>query len=122
MVAVRSTGLAFDTVVGYENQEGTINSIVTEVHLRLMVGLANERFVVNSERISRFRSALLSSYQPLNDLGNNSTKITPDWEDRAIRQARKREEGLARQKILKTIEQESKGSEPTLALEQSDDR
>jgi tRNA wybutosine-synthesizing protein 3 len=120
MVAVRSTGLAFDTVIGYENKEEVITSIVTEAHLKLMVDISNERFKVNSERISRFRSALLSSYAPPTKVGKSSSAEEVTWEDKASRQARKREEGLARQRALKPEKQES--MKTNLELEQSDER
>jgi tRNA wybutosine-synthesizing protein 3 len=120
MVAVRSTGLAFDTVIGYENREEIITSIVTEDYLNLMVDVANERFKVNSERISRFRAALLSSYAPSMKAEDNGFPEKVVWEDKAARQARKREEGLARQRILKSAKQE--GGEVDLELEQSDAR
>jgi tRNA wybutosine-synthesizing protein 3 len=118
MVAVRSTGLAFDTVVGYESQGEIITSIVTEAHLKLMVDIANERFKVNTERISRFRSALLSSYALPTNSGSRGSPDEVEWEDKAARRARKREEGLARQRALKIAKQES--SQPELDLEKSD--
>ena len=69
MVAVRSSGLAFDCVVGYEDattsadpDSGVARSIqpmVTEQYLRILIGIANQRFLTNSERTERFRQALL---------------------------------------------------------------
>lgn len=100
MVAVRSTGLAFDTIIGYQDDEDNIVSIVTEAHLRLMVDVSIDRFKANSERIQRFRSALLSSYQSTTGLSGNGLAVNPTWEDTAARKARKREEGLARQRDL----------------------
>ncbi|KAJ9635373.1 hypothetical protein H2199_008376 [Coniosporium tulheliwenetii] len=103
MVAVRSTGLAFDSIVGYETAEGKVVSIVDEPYLQALVAIANERFCVNTERIQRFRSAVLKQYQELPE----SSKHSPDrqvansgWEDAEARQQRKREEGLQRQKML----------------------
>lgn len=67
MVAVRSTGLLLDSIIGFcqENAEdiGTettpgISSIVNEAHLRTLVKLSNDRFVENEKRIDRFRKAL----------------------------------------------------------------
>ncbi|KAH9845940.1 Methyltransferase TYW3 [Teratosphaeria destructans] len=62
MVAVRSSGLAFDCIIGYtvsssENPE--IKPMVTEDYLRTLVDVANQRFTVNRERTERFRKALL---------------------------------------------------------------
>jgi tRNA wybutosine-synthesizing protein 3 len=108
VVAVRSTGLAFDTIIGYENEEKGITNIVTKAHLKLMAELANERFRVNSERRSRFRSALLSSYTGATKLIDNEIGGKSPWEDKATRQARKRQEGLARQQALNSTKQESR--------------
>jgi tRNA wybutosine-synthesizing protein 3 len=105
MVAVRSTGLAFDTVIGYQTDTEEIVSIVTEAHLKLMVAIANERFKVNSERIQRFRTALLSSHKSTKT--GNGHKSNAEWEDKAARQARKREEGLMKQRILQQAKNES---------------
>lgn len=112
MVAVRSTGLAFDTVVGYQNANEEIVSIVSEAHLKLMVDVAHERFKVNSERIQRFRAALLSSYDSTKALDGRKPKA--EWEDKAARQARKREEGLMKQRVLQQIKQSSESADPEL--------
>jgi len=86
MVAVRSTGLAFDAIIGFQEEDGTNMSIVDEAYLRSLVGIANDRFRVNAERIERFRSALLGKEQ------------VSEWEDAEARRRRKREEGLQRQR------------------------
>ncbi|KAF2421243.1 hypothetical protein EJ08DRAFT_653477 [Tothia fuscella] len=112
MIAVRSTGLSFDTIIGYkttaseseENDE--IISTVTEEHLKLMVNIANERFEVNSERIQRFRNALVASQQRADGNGNGEG---PEWEDKAVRIARKREEGLERQRFLREENEKREG-------------
>lgn len=74
----------------------------------MLVGLANERFTVNTERVQRFRTKLLdlisvSAAQMGDDgqqkAGKGRTKPA-GWEDEATRRERKRAEGLAKQKAL----------------------
>ncbi|KAL9074164.1 MAG: hypothetical protein Q9157_004478 [Trypethelium eluteriae] len=93
MVAVRSTGLASDTVIGYQDSSGLPLSIVDESYLRALVSVANDRFLVNQERIDRFRSALKDKY---NDSAHG-TKRSSNRENRALRKDMKRAEGLRRQ-------------------------
>lgn len=98
VVAIRSTGYSFDSIIGYQNEEGHNISLIDEGHLRTLVCIANERFKINVERIARFRAQLLESYQPLSITKFGASK--PDWEDADARKQRKREEGLARQRAL----------------------
>ncbi|KAI2483882.1 TYW3 domain containing protein [Pyrenophora tritici-repentis] len=100
MVAVRSAGYSFDSIIGYQDDEGRNIALVDERYLRTLVDIANERFRINFDRIGRFRTALLEMYQPSTSNGTGSSK--PDWEDAAARKQRKREEGLARQQALQT--------------------
>jgi tRNA wybutosine-synthesizing protein 3 len=109
MVAVRSTGLAFDTVIGYQNPGEEIISIVTEAHLKLMLDIAHERFKVNTERIQRFRTGLLSSQRTAKSA--NGRKTFGEWEDKDTRQARKREEGLIKQRILQQMKNEDENEQ-----------
>jgi tRNA wybutosine-synthesizing protein 3 len=97
MVAVRSAGYSFDSIIGYQDGEGRKIALVDERYLRILVDIANERFKINTDRISRFRNALLESYQSVASTGKSSK---PDWEDTESRKRRKREEGLARQQAL----------------------
>lgn len=98
VVAVRSTGYSFDSIIGYQNEEGHNISLIDEDHLRTLVCIANERFKINVERIARFRAQLLESYQPTPASTSGVSK--PDWENADVRKQRKREEGLARQRAL----------------------
>lgn len=66
--------------------------------MRILVNIANDRFKINAERISRFRQALMHAFQAPNSLAGKSGD--PEWEDADARKRRKREEGLARQKEL----------------------
>ncbi|KAK5115441.1 hypothetical protein LTR85_009901 [Meristemomyces frigidus] len=64
MVAVRSSGLAFDCIIGSagsapESADIAITPMVSEDYLRTVIAVANQRFQVNAERTGRFRQALL---------------------------------------------------------------
>lgn len=109
MVAVRSTGYSFDSIIGYQNEEGRNIALVNEQYLRTLVDIANDRFRINTERIARFRNALLDVFQSPSQSSGTSSK--PGWEDADARKRRKREEGLARQQAqqLRKSEQSSAG-------------
>jgi tRNA wybutosine-synthesizing protein 3 len=99
IVAVRSAGYSFDAIIGYQNDHGENIALVDEKYLRILISIANERFKINVERITRFRSALLAQYTQK----QQSSAATPsmlEWENSAARKQRKREEGLARQRQL----------------------
>ena len=90
MVAVRTAGLALGSLVGVCDYSATggedqVQSLVSKEYLETLVGLANERFVANKERIGRFEQELFGK------LGRSG-----DWEDADSRRERKRREGLAR--------------------------
>ncbi|KAF2446926.1 hypothetical protein P171DRAFT_471362 [Karstenula rhodostoma CBS 690.94] len=96
MVAVRSTGYSFDSIIGYHNSSGQNIALVDEEYLQTLVHVANERFQINKERIARFRTALLQQYGP-----QPTESPVSGWEDAEARKARKRAEGFARQQALK---------------------
>ncbi|KAI9768939.1 MAG: hypothetical protein M1840_004535 [Geoglossum simile] len=109
MVAVRSTGLVFDSVVGYlhDSTDCTptplIFSSVGEPYLRSLVAIANMRFQENTRRIERFAEALGTVHQP-------GILLKPDdreWEDGDIRRERKRAEGLEKKQAMQ--EQRQRG-------------
>lgn len=102
VVAIRSTGYSFDSIIGYQNDEGRNISLIDEGHLRTLVCIANERFKINLERIARFRTQLLDSYQPALISGPTDS----NWEDTDVRKQRKRAEGLARQQALQAAKSE----------------
>ncbi|KAL1605412.1 hypothetical protein SLS60_004962 [Paraconiothyrium brasiliense] len=99
MVAVRSTGYSFDAIIGYHDDAGRNIALVDQEYLQTLVHIANERFHINTERIARFRTALLGQYQhqPTESFGSAAS----EWEDAEVRKQRKRAEGLARQQTLK---------------------
>lgn len=65
--------------------------MVSESYLRTLVQIANERFVVNSQRIERFRRALLRL-----DVKVKESEDGGEWEPADVRRERKRAEGLRR--------------------------
>ncbi|EOD50879.1 tRNA wybutosine-synthesizing protein [Neofusicoccum parvum] len=101
MVAVRSIGLTFDSVIACEADDGRMVPVVDEEYLRSLVELANERFAVNTERIKRFRAQLVAQFrQPGEDTKLlKGKKGHPGWEDAAARRERKRAEGLENQRL-----------------------
>lgn len=102
VVAIRSTGYSFDSIIGYQDDEGRNISLIDEGHLRILVCIANERFKINLERIARFRTQLLDPYQPALISGPSDS----NWEDADVRKQRKRAEGLARQQALQAAKSE----------------
>ncbi|KAF3052195.1 hypothetical protein E8E11_008988 [Didymella keratinophila] len=108
VVAIRSTGYSFDSIIGYQDETGRNISLMNEAHLRTLVCIANERFKINEERIARFRTQLLKSYKPVPTPQSRGSK--PDWENADARKQRKRAEGLARQQALQSAIAEQKVS------------
>ncbi|KAF2466002.1 uncharacterized protein BDR25DRAFT_294644 [Lindgomyces ingoldianus] len=105
MVAVRSTGYSFDSIIGYQNDLGDSIAMVDEVYLRTLVDIANDRFSVNSQRIDRFRSSLLRQFNQreavdVTVLSTLPKTVKADWEQSEARRQRKRAEGLNRQQAL----------------------
>ena len=95
MVAVRTSGLAFESLIGYVKQdpdgEGEVQCLVTEEYLGLLVEVANDRFMMNTERIRRFEEELFGRYENLSS-----------WEDSNARRTRKKAEGLALRSLKMT--------------------
>ncbi|KAM5444546.1 putative tRNA(Phe) 7-[(3-amino-3-carboxypropyl)-4-demethylwyosine(37)-N(4)] [Microsporum audouinii] len=100
IVAVRSSGLGLESIIGYVEDDGSpelsARSLVTEDYLQLLVQISNERFKTNSERTERFRVRLLDLTGARNL--NNPKAL---WEDPNARRERKRAEGLERSKAAR---------------------
>ncbi|KAL2021013.1 hypothetical protein VTK56DRAFT_7787 [Thermocarpiscus australiensis] len=112
MVAVRSMGLSFESLIGAEI-DGVRRSVVSGEYLRALVQIANARFVENQGRIARFSAALDSAFA--------SAKGKANWEDAEARRERKRQEGLKRREELKKEKgQSADQSSIDLILEQPD--
>ncbi|KAK5073665.1 hypothetical protein LTR64_007198 [Lithohypha guttulata] len=95
MLAIRTAGLGFDTVVGcVEEQEDydvllqVDKSCVDEHYLRMCTGVINERFVWNNERKERLIRELVKL--------KTESEANTQWEDADTRRERKRQEGLQR--------------------------
>lgn len=97
MVAVRSSGLALESligmVVGHELEE-EVSAIVDEEYLGIILSLANQRFVSNAERIRRF----------FGNLFQREIEARTILEDTMTRKERKRAEGLRRKELLQEQE------------------
>ncbi|KAL2172619.1 hypothetical protein VTG60DRAFT_4738 [Thermothelomyces hinnuleus] len=91
MVAVRSMGLSFESLIGVET-DGVRRLIVSTQYLKTLVQIANDRFVENKKRIDRFSAALSAAFAP--------PKAKENWEDAQARRERKRQEGLRRREQL----------------------
>ncbi|KAK5319168.1 hypothetical protein LTR93_007863 [Exophiala xenobiotica] len=115
MVAVRTAGLAFETVVGVvsqsevsahgggesEEEEGceVMTSLVSEEYLSMCVGVVNERFKWNDGRRERFREELRKAMVREGlSVAEGEEMRENGWEDKDERRKRKRMEGLSRQR------------------------
>ena len=95
MVAIRSSGLALSSLIGFMDDHvapSKIMSLVNGDYLRLLLEIANERFKANTERIERFRHELLE----------RTAVRTSRWEDASARKERKMVEGLKSQGGLRS--------------------
>ncbi|KAG9230482.1 methyltransferase TYW3-domain-containing protein [Amylocarpus encephaloides] len=96
MVGIRTMGLSLESIIGFECQ-GTGFCTIPEGQLRVLLRVANERFVENTKRIERFRSLLKEfSAKKGNSQARSKRKGQEGevWEDPKVRAERKRAEGL----------------------------
>lgn len=96
MVAVRSMGLALESIIGQSGSPGRWECFVSGRYLQGLLEISNNRFEENTRRIGRFRELLAAGL-----LANNgpAAKIKADgsnWEDASVRRERKKAEGLKR--------------------------
>jgi len=112
MVAVRTAGLAFDSVVAYLNPSGTVTPMVEEGYLGTLLQVANERFEGNTERKQRFQEAFMHAITGGGKAGRESKE---GWEPAERRRERKRAEGLRKKAEMQqqrlTSKDEGKGDE-----------
>lgn len=92
MVAIRSMGLSFESLVGTVDGSGRKQSIVSPEYLKMLVRIANERFVENRKRIGRFLDALRAEVAGAGGAANVSSA-----DEKELRRESKRAEGLRRQ-------------------------
>ncbi|KAI0440275.1 methyltransferase TYW3-domain-containing protein [Xylaria telfairii] len=93
MVALRSMGLSFESLIGVQ-EDGLTKCTVSDDYLHSLLHIANERFEENRKRIERFRAAVLEASHP------PKRKDGTEWEDAQARRERKRTEGLRRKAEL----------------------
>ncbi|KAI0130101.1 tRNA wybutosine-synthesizing protein [Xylariales sp. AK1849] len=105
IVAIRSMGLALESLVGIQNGDEIQNTVSIE-YLQTLVTISNERFIENTKRIQRFRAAVLDAAQP------PTKKDGSEWEDTAVRRERKKAEGLRRKAELEATQQQKQVPEP----------
>ena len=104
MVAVRSSGLAFDSIIGFQcpptSSTGTseVHPMVSESYLRTLLHVANERLDINEQRKLRFREAFLSQA-----FGVTTSASRPGFEPSAVRKERLRREGLLRREEMLSL-------------------
>ncbi|OIW30915.1 DUF207 domain-containing protein [Coniochaeta ligniaria NRRL 30616] len=92
MVAVRSMGLSFESLVGTMDGSGRKRSIVSPEYLKMLVLIANERFVENRKRIARFLEGLRAEVADAGEMG-----LVSRADEKELRRETKRAEGLRRQ-------------------------
>lgn len=98
IVAVRSMGLALESLIGFHADEKEMCS-VSEGTLRTLLEISNDRFQVNTARITRFRDLLTESMTT--DSRPKRREDGEEWEDAEVRKERKKAEGLRRKEILR---------------------
>lgn len=105
MVAIRSNGLALESIVGLE-LNGRYICMIPEWQMRGLLLQANQRFRDNTQRINKFAKLLLERESKQEQISKSqshhnkkSTSVSSNWEDPAVRKARKRQEGLDKAKI-----------------------
>ncbi|PHH91140.1 hypothetical protein CDD83_1517 [Cordyceps sp. RAO-2017] len=95
VVAIRSLGLGFESLIGYE-AGGRRHWLVSAAYLDTLREVADERLAENARRIQRFRAAFFDALAPLPE----PTAAGGGWEDAAARRERMRVEGLKRKAAL----------------------
>lgn len=95
MVAVRSMGLGFESLLGYDDGRRVL--IVSPGYLDTLMAIGHERFAENTKRIRRFEEAFRGAMQAPAPRRNPEGG---EWEDAAARRERMREEGLRRKAAL----------------------
>lgn len=116
MVGVRTMGLTFESLVGYEDPAtGRRLAIVPPAMLRNLLAIGNQRFVENAKRIARFRQALgeAMTAAPTRKIGDNGE----EWEDAQARKERKRAEGLRRKAEMEAQRAQRRAEEGDVAEE-----
>ena len=104
IVAIRTAGVAFESLLGFQDRCGRRAALTTPRGVVAMVDVAVERAAENEARRARFEDALFAA------LGKADGHADVVWEGTEERRKRKREEGLKRQQELRLV---VRGSRPT---------
>lgn len=89
-----------DSIIGIiERSNGQIRKLVDDIYLKTLLKVCNLRFKENQRRIDAFTTKIGET------LFSSGTGKSEGYEDKEIRKARKREEGLRKQRELKSREQ-----------------
>lgn len=105
MVAVRTQGLALESLIGYHSH-GEEYCTVPAQEIKHLIDISNARFGENEKRIMRFRDLLMSLSAGKVE-GKRKGQEGDKWEDANERRERKRAEGLARSKEARGMEVDS---------------
>ncbi|KAJ4153955.1 hypothetical protein LMH87_010420 [Akanthomyces muscarius] len=94
IVAVRSMGLSFESLLGYAEEDGRRRRLtVSPGYLDMLMAIGHERFAENAKRIRRFEAAFEEATRAPGPRRNADGE---EWEDAAARRERMRAEGLRR--------------------------
>lgn len=104
MVAVRSMGLGFESLVGTMDGAGRKKAIVSPEYLSMLVRIGNERFAENGKRIGRFLEALRSEV-------DGDVVTVSKAHEKELRRERKMAEGLRRQAEARSRREQTAGEE-----------
>ncbi|KAK3336921.1 methyltransferase TYW3-domain-containing protein [Cercophora scortea] len=118
IVAVRSMGLSFESLIGVETSAHDATArrccLVSPGYLTLLVRIANERFAENQKRIARFRAALKTAFVEEQEEDGGAGG---GWEDSKARSIRKREEGLRRREEMRKKDEETAAADDRSGLD-----
>lgn len=110
MVGIRSMGLAFESLVGFE-VDGKGVAIIPDNHLKKLVEIANDRFKENTKRIERFRTLLKELGTETGEGVKRKGQDSEEWEDAQARRERKRAEGLKKAEAMKKADASQESEE-----------
>ncbi|KAI1322644.1 methyltransferase TYW3-domain-containing protein [Xylariaceae sp. FL0255] len=104
VVAIRSMGLSFESLIGVQ-VDGVTQCTVSDEYLLSLVEIANARFKENEKRIARFREGVLK----FSRLAPGPVIGADGWEDAEARRERKRAEGLRRKAEIQSGQESTNG-------------
>lgn len=102
-------GLSLESLIGYQDGDGHRQRIVSPEFLQMLISIAGERFVENTKRIERFRSAFRDALVSAAKGAGAGRKMNPEgkeWEDAGERRERMRLEGLRRKAAQAAVKAE----------------